>query len=217
MPRCRRGNVCNGTVRVSELRCRCRRGEGLLSAFWLHQHDPTKQEYKPDGTRKKLGDGVLEIDIFEQQGRCISDGSSDVDLNVHFTKGAHYRPKVEIDASKEFHVWAMQWEEGELSWHLDGKVIQTYRGPTPQEKMFILVALFQYPGWIGQIDPNLKYPRDFEIDYVRAFARDAKRRTGSAVPPIPFLGERPGNACSRGMGLGSSPGSADAAGRAAGR
>ena len=25
----------------------------------------------------------------------------------------------------------------------------------PQEKMFILMALFQYPGWLGKVDPNL--------------------------------------------------------------
>ncbi len=157
-----------------EIRCRCARGEGLMSAFWLHQHDPTKQEYQPNGTRKKLGDGVLEIDIFEQRGRNINDANSRVDLNVHFTKDAHYLRKLDCDVSKEFHVWAMQWEEGRIDWRLDGQVIQNYVGPTPQEKMFILLALFQYPGWLGKVDPNLTYPRDFEVDYVRAYSRDGK-------------------------------------------
>ena len=96
------------------------------------------------------------------------------DVGVHFTKDAHSRPSVNIDASKQFHVWAMQWQEGQIDWYLDGKVINTYKGPTPQEKMFILIALFQYSGWIGNIDPNMTYPRDFEVDYVRVYARDAK-------------------------------------------
>ena len=61
-----------------EIRCKCPRGEGLLSAFWLHQHDPTKQEYTPEGRRKKVGDGVVEIDIIEQQGRHIGDANSTV-------------------------------------------------------------------------------------------------------------------------------------------
>ena len=56
-----------------EIRCKCPRGEGLLSAFWLHQTDPTKQEYTPEGRRKEVGDGVVEIDIIEQQGRHIGD------------------------------------------------------------------------------------------------------------------------------------------------
>ncbi|MDZ7618853.1 MAG: family 16 glycosylhydrolase, partial [Patescibacteria group bacterium] len=84
-----------------------------------------------------------------------------IDLNVHFTPDGHYRPRVDVDVSKEFHVWAMEWQEGQIDWYLDGRVIQTYRGPTPPEKMFILMALFQYSGWIGNVDPNLPYPRDF--------------------------------------------------------
>lgn len=157
-----------------EIRCRCPRGEGLLSAFWLHQHDPTKQEYTPGGQRKGLADGVLEIDIFELQGRNIGDAGSRVDLNVHFTEKAHFQPAVPIDASKDFHVWAMEWQEGRIDWYLDGRQIGTYSGPTPREKMFVLVALFQYSGWIGNIDPNLAYPRDFEVDYVRVYARETK-------------------------------------------
>ena len=157
-----------------EIRARCPRGEGIMSAFWLHQHEPTKQEYTPEGQRKGIDDGVLEIDIIELQGRLISDEASSVDLNVHFTKEAHARPKVPIDASKDFHVWAMEWQEGQIDWHLDGEVIHTYKGPTPQEKMFVLVALFQYSGWIGEIDPNMVYPKDFEIDYVRVYQRVEK-------------------------------------------
>ena len=157
-----------------EIRCRFPRGEGIMSAFWLHQHDPMKQEYTPEGGRKKVGGGVLEIDIFEQQGRLINDTSTSVDLNIHFTPQGHSRPKLDCDASKEFHVWAMEWQEGQVDWYVDGKVVKTYQGPTPQEKMFVLVALFQYSGWIGQIDPNLVYPKDFEIDYVRVYAREGK-------------------------------------------
>jgi hypothetical protein len=155
-----------------EIRCRCPRGEGLLSAFWLHQCDPTKQEYTPEGRRREVGEGVVEIDIIEQQGRHISATSTTVDLNVHFTPAAHHRAEVPIDASRDFHVWAMEWQEGQVNWYLDGTVIQAYTGPTPQERMFVLLALFQYSGWIGEIDPHMAYPRDFEVDYVRVYARD---------------------------------------------
>jgi hypothetical protein len=40
--------------------------------------------------------------------------------------------------------------------------------------VFVLLALFQYSGWIGNVDANLTYPRDFEIDYVRVYAREEK-------------------------------------------
>lgn len=154
-----------------ETRCRCPRGEGLLSAFWLHQVDPTKQEYTPEGVRKSLEAGAVEIDILEQQGRHIGDAESRVDLNVHFTPDAHWVEPVPVDVSRHFHVWAMEWQEGEIRWYLDQELIKTYRGPTPPERMFILIALFQYSGWIGKLDPHMVYPKDFEIDYVRVYAR----------------------------------------------
>lgn len=154
-----------------EVRCRIPRGEGLLSAFWLHQVDPAKQEYTIDGRRKTVGEGVLEIDIFEQQGRYVSDTESKVDLNVHFTEDAHFLHPLPVDVSNDFHVWAMEWEEGCIRWYFDGNVIKIWKGPTPQGKMFILLALFQYSGWIGNVDPDLVYPKDFEIDYVRVYRK----------------------------------------------
>ncbi len=153
-----------------EMRAQCPRGNGLMSAFWLHQTDPTKQEYTPEGVRKK--DGVVEIDIFEQQARHIGDHESKVDLNVHFTPDAHHLRQLPQDVSDGFHVWAMEWQEGRIDWYLDGERLETYQGPTPQEKMFILMALFQYNGWIGEIDPNATYPIDFVIDYVRVYQRE---------------------------------------------
>jgi hypothetical protein len=155
-----------------ETRCRCPRGEGLMSAFWLHQRDPSKQEFTPEGGRKSLEAGPLEIDIFEQQGRHIADNESKVDLNVHFTQDAHWLAPLPADVSKNFHVWAMEWQEGRIDWYFDGAPIKTYKGPTPPEKMFILMALFQYSGWIGNIDPGMIYPKDFEIDYVRVYAKE---------------------------------------------
>jgi hypothetical protein len=55
---------------------------------------------------------------------------------------------------------------------LDGNKIRTYTGETPKEKMFILLGLYQgaFPSWAGETDPNMPYPRDFEIDYVRVCA-----------------------------------------------
>jgi hypothetical protein len=154
-----------------EIRCRMPAGSGLHSAFWLLQTNPNAQEYAPDGRRRRLGEGVVEIDIFEQLGKKAERGL--IDFNVHFTKNGAYEFPSGIDLSKEFHVWALEWSEGKLVWYLDGRPIRTYEGETPQEKMFILLGLYQgaIPGWVGPPDPNMPYPRDFEIDYLRVYAR----------------------------------------------
>lgn len=154
-----------------EMRAKCPVGSGFMSAFWLHQVDPRKQEYTPEGEVKSLSAGPLEIDIFEQRGIMIYDNKSQVDINTHFTEIGHYRHSLDVDVSVDFHVWALEWEEGCLRWCFDGTVMQEYHGPTPPEKMFLLAALFQYEGWLGKIDPATNYPVDFEIDYIRVWAK----------------------------------------------
>ncbi len=156
-----------------EIRARCPRGSGLLSAFWLHQCDPTKQEYTPEGQRKDLAAGAVEIDIIELQGRYNTPAGNDVNLNVHFTEKGHYLHHNDFDAADGFHVWAMEWEERRIAWYCDNVCMEEYIGPTPPGKMFVLLALFQYSGWIGEIDTAMVYPKDFEIDYVRVYQRES--------------------------------------------
>ena len=68
--------------------------------------------------------------------------------------------------------WAINWEEGRITWHLDGRPVHVYEGPTPEGKMYLLMAMFQIGGWVGRIDENLPYPLDFEIDYVRVWKKN---------------------------------------------
>lgn len=148
-----------------EIRSRMPAGAGLHSAFWLTQVGAFSQEYHVDGTRGTLADGVVEIDIFEQPGGKTTTQN---EFNVHFTKDGFFACPLTFDASKEFHVWGLEWEEGRLTWYLDGKVVRVYEGQTPQKEMFVLIGLYQ--GIFGAADPEMPYPRDFEIDYVRVWA-----------------------------------------------
>ena len=155
-----------------EIRSRMPKGSGLHSAFWLLQSDPNAQEYAPDGRRRKLGEGVVEIDIFEMLGNQFEKRVNN--FNVHFTKGGGRVHKMDFDPSEDFHVYVLEWSEGELIWYIDGQKVHTYKGETPQGKMFILLGLYQgaFPGWAGKTDPNMPYPRDFEIDYVRVYEKE---------------------------------------------
>ena len=155
-----------------EMRAKGVSGSGLMSAFWLHQVDPLDQEFTPEGERRNVGDGVVEIDIFEQRGINVAGGESKIDYNVHFTKDAHYLDPVPCDVSKDFHIYAMEWEENRIVWYFDNRPVRTYEGPTPRKKMFVLAALFHYESWLGPIDPACPYPVDFEIDYIRVYRRN---------------------------------------------
>ena len=152
-----------------ETRCKTVDGSGLYSAFWLHQCDPLDQEYHVDGRRKGIGDGVVEIDIFEQLGKDAAKG-----LNmfcIHFTKNESPVVNMGFDPSTDFHVYAVDWRPDGVDWVVDGKIVKSYKGETPRKKMFMLIALFQLP-WSGKVSPDMQYPKTFEIDYVRVYQRE---------------------------------------------
>lgn len=155
-----------------EARCRCAKAKGgILNAFWLHHTDPLAQEYSPEGESRKDTGEKLEIDIFEILGSQISDTSSYAQLTVHYTKDGHYTPQIPVDFSKHFHEFAVEWDPDTIGWFIDGQEVARYNGETPRGKMFILCALFQYSGWIGEIDPDMEYPKELEFDYIRVYKR----------------------------------------------
>ena len=155
-----------------EARCRCAKAKGgIMSAFWLHHTDPLTQEYSPDGSPRAYTGEKLEIDIFETLGSEISETSSLPRMTLHYSEDGHYVPVIPVDFSKHFHEVAMEWDPDTIGWFVDGQEVARYRGETPRGKMFILLALFQYSGWIGEIDPEMTFPKEFEIDYVRVYKR----------------------------------------------
>lgn len=155
-----------------EARCRCASASGgILNAFWLHHTDPTDQEYTPEGERRENCGRVLEIDIFETIASEITPENSYTHFNVHYAKNAHFSPQLPIDLSRHFHEIAVEWDPDKIVWYVNGEETARYNGETPSGKMFILLALFQYSGWIGEIDPAMEYPKEFEIDYVRVYKR----------------------------------------------
>ena len=150
-----------------EARCKVAKGPGLESAFWLHQVDPLHQEFTPEGLPNKA-EGALEFDIFEAWGDPAD--AVRAQMNVHYTPDGHYR-MLEPDPDNAFHVFSLEWEEGLARFRYDGRVLQTYRGPTPQREMFVLLALFHYRNRPGHVESALTYPVAFEVDYVRVFQR----------------------------------------------
>lgn len=150
-----------------EMRCRMPvSGSGAYTAFWLHSVGARNQEYSPEGVRQERS-SALEIDIFEWLGKKPHENQ----FNVHFTKNGSKLFECPHDMTEAFHTWAINWEDGKITWNLDGKPIHIYEGPTPTGEMYLLMAMFQTGGWVGEIDENLPYPLDFEIDYVKVWKK----------------------------------------------
>ena len=155
------------------IRAKMPKGSGFASAFWLLQTDPYEQEIFIDGTNRKIGDGIVEIDIFEGLGKEFNEEGGIMRYNIHRTADGHYQDSLDFDPSADFHTYAMNWEEGHLTWYLDGEKVWEYIGETPQKEMEILLGLYQGAGWIGEIDRSPEtYPKDFEIDYLHVYQKN---------------------------------------------
>ena len=155
-----------------EMRCKmptCK--SGAYTAFWLHTVGAQNQEYSPEGVRngnpRPFGSPALEIDIFEWLG-CNPKQNL---FNIHFTPNGHFAYTMDFDITAEFHTWAINWEEGQIVWYLDGKPVYEYKGATPGGQMYLLMAMFQIGGWVGPVAKDMPYPLDFQIDYVKVWKK----------------------------------------------
>ena len=162
-----------------EARIRVPEGQGFLPAFWMMSDD---ESY---GTWPKSG----EIDIMEILG-------SDTDTlygtlhygNPHMqNQGIYDLPSG--DFASEYHVFAIEWEPGEIRWYcddvmyystsywysaMDGQEPNEY--PAPFDQPFYIILNVAVGGnWPG--DPSEDTPFDeraqMRVDYVRVFRMDS--------------------------------------------
>ncbi len=142
-------------------------GQGMWPAFWML---PTNYVY---GGWPQSG----EIDIMENVGF-----EPDV---VHGT--IHYGPawpnnkstgaSVAVpNASTQFHTYAIEWEEDEIRWYVDGS-LYSVRTPAdvapdfyPFDQDFHLLLNVAVGGnWPGSPDGTTVFPQVMEVDYVRVY------------------------------------------------
>ncbi len=77
-----------------------------------------------------------------------------------------------IDNAEAFHVYALEWDETEVRWYIDGQeFFNTIRG-VPAEDMYILLNLAVGGEWPGSPDNTTEFPIRMKVDYVRVFQRE---------------------------------------------
>ncbi len=112
-----------------EMRAKVPAGQGSWPAFWMM---PTDEEY---GEWPRSG----EIDIFESVNLGVSDAEGNVESNVHGTlhygkswpdnssSGKSYSLADGANPADGFHTYALEWQEGEIRWYMDGYLYATQR------------------------------------------------------------------------------------------
>jgi len=156
-----------------EFRAKMPVGKGLWAAIWMLPTDEVYGGWAASG----------EIDIMEYLG----DDTTKVYGTIHYGgqwpdnqyRGSDY---VTDDTAfhRDFHIFALEWEEGKLRWYVDGEEFQnlgsgmwyssTAAYPAPFDRRFhLLINLAVGGNWPGSPDVNTQFPQELVVDYVRVY------------------------------------------------
>ena len=155
-----------------EARIKIPAGQGLWPAFWMLGENVASVRWPQCG----------EVDIMENPGWAPDtvwgslhgpgySGGQDRTAQFHLKNKERF--------ADNFHVFAVEWEENEIRWYVDG---QLYERRTPadlppgtkwvyNQPFFLLLNLAVGGYWPGNPDPTTKFPAVMAVDYVRVYQR----------------------------------------------
>jgi beta-glucanase (GH16 family) len=142
-----------------EARLRIGAASGLNNAFWLMT------------TNRKTDPIHFEIDI------CEAHYPDKVPMNLHNWSGQHWAKAqtwtAPVDLGKDFHVYALEWNEKELVWSFDGKEIRRLPHEICHAAAPIRLSTAVFP-WAGKTTDALD-GTSMDVDWVRVYRRDGAK------------------------------------------
>ena len=166
-----------------EIRARLPRGRGLWPAHWLY---PQNREWAMERLMAKaVADGderlipearpwYTEIDIMEFLGH----ETNVVYGTLHYysftgeKKSSSGTLRNETDYSKDFHLYALEWDPDEIRWFVDGQLIHSTRDGVPHAPHYLILNSAVGGSWPGNPDATTVFPQFHDIDYVRVYQRN---------------------------------------------
>lgn len=194
-----------------EIRAKLPFGQGTWPAIWMLPTD------SPYGNWASSG----EIDIMEAVNLKTVTGSNAPEARVHGTlhygrawpqnvnSGADYTLPNAANPADDFHVYALEWEEGEIRWYVDGVHYATQRSsgwysqymangeltdapvgaPFDDKSGYhMLLNLAVGGAWAGNVNntgiDETVFPQTLQIDYVRVYQCSISPQTGKGCATI---------------------------------
>ena len=151
-----------------EARIKVPEGEGVWPAFWMLGEDIDKTGWPNCG----------EIDIMEFIGREPYTVYGTVHGPGYSGAGGIGRSislPAQRKVSSDFHIFAVEWSEGQIKWFLDGKQFGSVsRNDLPTDakwvfdRPFFIILNFAVGGkWPGSPGSTTRFPQSMLVDYVR--------------------------------------------------
>ena len=182
-------SVCGGRL---EVRACCDAGKSLWPAIWMLPEDSVYGGWAASG----------EIDIMEGWGStpekiCGTIHFGDVWPNNTYLTSDYRFPAG--DSAENWHVYAVEWDYGEIRWYVDGICYSTQSDwysanrakPAPFDQNFYLILNLAVGGHFDGVDGIYGDPsvftdgeKQFQIDYVRVY--DTGSFAPTAVTSLPL-------------------------------
>lgn len=166
-------NKADFTYGRIEMRARMPVGRGLWPAFWML---PTDTRY---GTWAASG----EIDVMEYLGDDTNRVLGTIHYGEPWPNNRFSSADYVLDSgtfNEDFHVFAVEWEEGEIRWYVDDILYSTQNSwfssggsfPAPFDVDFHLLLNMAVGGNLpGSPDASTVFPQEYVIDYVRVYQK----------------------------------------------
>jgi beta-glucanase (GH16 family) len=137
---------------------------------------PTEDKY---GTWAASG----EIDIMEFKGQEPNQVWGTLHYGKQWPNNKHTDNRYQLKNGNfcdDFHEFALEWEEGKIRWYVDGQMYQEQTKwdssggafPAPFDHPFhIVLNMAVGGGFVGNPDPQTKFPAQYLVDYVRVYQK----------------------------------------------
>ncbi len=165
-----------------EIRGKLPAGKGLWPAYWLYpQNRNWEMEYIMSeavtaGKERLIPEErpwYSEIDIMEFLGH--EPGVLYGTLHYYTFDGQKKTSsgtwKANEDYSRDFHLYALEWEPDSIRWYIDGQRIHATTDGIPHTPHYLIINTAIGGAWPGNPDSTTVFPQFHDIDYVRVYAR----------------------------------------------
>lgn len=156
-----------------DVRARLPIGQGLWPAIWMMPTDSAYGAWAASG----------EIDIVELVGHEPDRVHGTLHYGGTWPGNEYTGAAYVLDRgtfADDFHVFTLEWQEGEIRWYVDGEHYQTQtewfssraRYPAPFDQRFHLILNVAVGGdWPGAPSASTRFPQSMQVDYVRVYRK----------------------------------------------
>ena len=165
-----------------EIRGKLPNGQGMWPAYWLYPQNrdwPMEQlmaRAVAEGRERQIPEArpwYTELDIMEFLGH----ERKTLYATFHYhtfdgqKKSSSSTFNSDVDYTKDFHIFAFEWEPNEMRWYVDDKQIHSTKVSVPHAPHYLILNTAVGGQWPGNPNDTTVFPQYHDIDYVRVYQR----------------------------------------------